>query len=48
LSFAQRIEKTLPESYRSLIGPEKEKDVPDFKFSDASKCLCNPYVRINH
>ncbi|PHH84606.1 hypothetical protein CDD83_1664 [Cordyceps sp. RAO-2017] len=34
LSFAQRIQKTLPEPYQPLIGPEKEKDVPDFKFSD--------------
>ncbi|CAM1508318.1 Fc.00g051660.m01.CDS01 [Cosmosporella sp. VM-42] len=34
LSFAQRIQKTLPESYQPLIGPEKEKDVPDFKFND--------------
>lgn len=33
LSFAQRIQKTLPEAYQPLIGPEKEKDVPDFKFS---------------
>ncbi|KAH6892219.1 MIF4G like-domain-containing protein [Thelonectria olida] len=33
LSFAQRIQKTLPEPYLPLIGPEKEKDVPDFKFS---------------
>lgn len=35
LSFAQRIQKTLPEPYQPLVGPEKEKDVPDFKFSDA-------------
>ncbi|KAK1780741.1 MIF4G like-domain-containing protein [Copromyces sp. CBS 386.78] len=34
LSFAQRIKNTLPEPYQSLIGPEKEKDVPDFKFAD--------------
>ncbi|KFA45441.1 hypothetical protein S40293_10120 [Stachybotrys chartarum IBT 40293] len=34
LSFAQRIQKTLPEPYQPLIGPEKEKDVPDFKFND--------------
>lgn len=34
LSFAQRIQKTLPEPYQPLVGPEKEKDVPDFKFSD--------------
>ncbi|KOS19405.1 Nuclear cap-binding protein subunit 1 [Escovopsis weberi] len=34
LSFAQRIQKTLPDAYQSLIDPEKEKDVPDFKFSN--------------
>ncbi|KAH7318557.1 MIF4G like-domain-containing protein [Stachybotrys elegans] len=34
LSFAQRIQKTLPEPYQPLVGPEKEKDVPDFKFSN--------------
>ncbi|KAL2760806.1 hypothetical protein ACRALDRAFT_1038256 [Sodiomyces alcalophilus JCM 7366] len=34
LSFAQRIKNTLPEEYQALIGPEKENDVPDFKFSD--------------
>lgn len=34
LSFAQRIKGTLPEPYQPLIGPEKEKDVPDFKFND--------------
>ncbi|KAF6837205.1 hypothetical protein CMUS01_05101 [Colletotrichum musicola] len=34
LSFAQRIKGTLPEPYQTLIGPDKEKDVPDFKFSD--------------
>ncbi|KAL5094275.1 hypothetical protein Trisim1_008372 [Trichoderma cf. simile WF8] len=35
LSFAQRIQKTLPEPYQPLIGPEKEKDVPDFKFNNS-------------
>ncbi|KAG5921623.1 hypothetical protein E4U42_005781 [Claviceps africana] len=35
LSFAQRIQKTLPEAYQPLIGPEKEKDVPDFKYRDS-------------
>ncbi|KAK4204309.1 putative nuclear cap-binding protein complex subunit 1 [Triangularia verruculosa] len=34
LSFAQRIKNTLPEPYQQLIGPEKEKDVPDFKFAN--------------
>ncbi|KAK3326565.1 MIF4G like-domain-containing protein [Apodospora peruviana] len=34
LSFAQRIKNTLPEPYQALIGPEKEKDVPDFKFAN--------------
>ncbi|KAH6686296.1 MIF4G like-domain-containing protein, partial [Plectosphaerella plurivora] len=33
LSFAQRIKKTLPPDYDGIIGPEKEKDVPDFKFA---------------
>lgn len=37
LSFAQRIQKTLPEPYLPLVGPEKEKDVPDFKFSNPGK-----------
>ena len=37
LSFAQRVKNTLPEPYQALIGPEKEKDVPDFKFNDDSK-----------
>ncbi|KAJ4054917.1 Nuclear cap-binding protein subunit 1 [Fusarium oxysporum] len=35
LSFAQRIQKTLPEPYLPLVGPEKEKDVPDFKFQNS-------------
>ncbi|KAK3378021.1 MIF4G like-domain-containing protein [Podospora didyma] len=34
LSFAQRIKNTLPEPYKILIGPEQEKDVPDFKFAN--------------
>ncbi|KAK0383376.1 hypothetical protein NLU13_9289 [Sarocladium strictum] len=34
LSFAQRIQKTLPDAYQHLVGPEKEKDVPDFKYKD--------------
>ncbi|TQV92171.1 hypothetical protein V2A60_004466 [Cordyceps javanica] len=34
LSFAQRIQKTLPEAYQHLIGPEKEQDVPDFKYKN--------------
>lgn len=34
LSFAQRIQKTLPPEYQPLIDPEKEKDVPDFKFAN--------------
>ncbi|KAF4512917.1 hypothetical protein G6O67_000246 [Ophiocordyceps sinensis] len=34
LSFARRIQKTLPEPYQPLVGPEKEKDVPDYKFSN--------------
>ncbi|ATY66386.1 cap binding [Cordyceps militaris] len=35
LSFAQRIQKTLPEPYRHLIGPGKEQDVPDFKYKSS-------------
>ncbi|KAK2595788.1 Nuclear cap-binding protein subunit 1 [Conoideocrella luteorostrata] len=37
LSFAQRIQKTLPEAYQSLIGTGKEKDVPDFKYSNPGR-----------
>ena len=37
LSFAQRIQKTLPQPYQALIGSEKEKDVPDFKFNNPGK-----------
>jgi nuclear cap-binding protein subunit 1 len=33
LSFAQRIKNTLPDPYKELISPEKEKDAPDFKFA---------------
>lgn len=35
LSFAQRIQKTLPSKLEQLIGPDKEKDVPDFKYANA-------------
>ncbi|KAG9250873.1 MIF4G like-domain-containing protein [Emericellopsis atlantica] len=34
LSFAQRIQKTVPDPYQALIGPEKEQDVPPFKFAN--------------
>lgn len=34
LSFAQRIQKTLPEEYQHLIGPEKEQDEPPFKYKN--------------
>ena len=37
LSFAQRIQKTVPDEYQRLIGPEKEQDVPPFKFANAGK-----------
>lgn len=37
LSFAQRILKTLPEPYHRFIGPDKEKDVPDFKYNNPGK-----------
>lgn len=33
LSFAQRIQKTLPDAYQSLIGPDKAQDQPEFKFN---------------
>lgn len=43
LSFAQRIKNTLPEAYKSLIGPEKEDDSPPFKFANdgtfAAACM---------
>lgn len=42
LSFAQRIQKTLPEPYQPLIGSEKEKDVPDFKFNNPGGCSVLP------
>lgn len=34
LSFAKRIRDTLPEPYQVLIAPEKELDVPPFKFAN--------------
>jgi len=34
LSFSRRIKGTLPPAYQDLIGPDMEKDVPDFKFND--------------
>lgn len=37
LSFAQRIKGTLPPAYQPLIGPEKEQDVPEFKFNKPGK-----------
>jgi nuclear cap-binding protein subunit 1 len=37
LSFAQRIKNTLPDPYKELISPDKEKDVPDFKFANDGK-----------
>jgi nuclear cap-binding protein subunit 1 len=39
LSFAQRIKNTLPDPYKSIIGPEKEEDVPHFKFKDQGRML---------
>lgn len=36
LSFASRIKGVLPEPYLPLIDPGKEKDMPDFKYSDPS------------
>lgn len=34
LSFAQRIQKTLPTKLEQLISPDMEKDVPDFKYAN--------------
>lgn len=39
LSFAQRIQKTLPDAYQHLISPEKEKDVPDFKYKNEGQYI---------
>ncbi|EAQ85912.1 hypothetical protein CHGG_07165 [Chaetomium globosum CBS 148.51] len=39
LSFAQRIKNTLPDPYKEMISPEKEKDMPDFKFSKDGRFL---------
>jgi len=39
LSFAQRIKNTLPEVYQALIGPDKEKDEPDFKFNNERRLM---------
>jgi nuclear cap-binding protein subunit 1 len=47
LSFAQRIKGTLPEPYHFLIGPEKEKDVPDFKYNDDSMSISFPTSSIS-
>jgi nuclear cap-binding protein subunit 1 len=48
LSVAQRIRGTLPEQYHGLVGEEKEKDTPDFKYSDPGMfplTLAQPYSR---
>lgn len=43
LSFTQRIQKTVPEAYQALIDPDKEQDVPTFKFADSSMSFpCTP------
>ncbi len=42
LSFARRIKNTLPEPYQTLIGPEQEKDAPDFKFGDDRELTSPP------
>lgn len=47
LSFAQRIQKTVPEAYLALIDPEKEHDVPNFKFANPGMYLFVLYLR-NH
>jgi nuclear cap-binding protein subunit 1 len=36
LSFPRRIKGTLPPAYQELIGPDMEKDMPDFKYNDPS------------
>jgi nuclear cap-binding protein subunit 1 len=41
LSFAQRIKNTLPEPYKELINPDKEKDSPDFKFDNDGELPCS-------
>lgn len=38
LSFAKRIRETLPRSYHGLIPEEKEKDTPDFKYTEGKMC----------
>lgn len=47
LSFAQRIQKTLPEPYQPLIGPEKAKDVPDFKYKNPGMLYTIPITKIS-
>jgi nuclear cap-binding protein subunit 1 len=49
LSFAGRIKGTIPTPYQVLITPEKEKDVPDFKFSRDGKpshSVLNPHTAL--
>ncbi|KAK4501670.1 hypothetical protein PRZ48_007479 [Zasmidium cellare] len=41
LSFAKRIRETLPQVYHPLIPVSKEKDMPDFKFSNDN----TPYAK---
>lgn len=45
LSFAQRIKGTLPAPYQALIGVEKEKDTPDFKYAFDGK-LSYPFLLV--
>jgi nuclear cap-binding protein subunit 1 len=47
LSFAQRIKNTLPDPYKELIGPEMEKDTPDFKFASDGKFTFWSSLRTN-
>ncbi len=39
LSFAQRIKGTLPPPYLQLISPEKEKELPEYKFAGDGKLM---------
>jgi nuclear cap-binding protein subunit 1 len=41
LSFTKRIRETLPKEYHMLIPEGKEKDVPDFKYSNPGKSVRN-------
>lgn len=46
LSFAKRIRSTVPENYHPLIPEGKEKDTPDFKYSDDSTLRTSTHLGI--